>query len=227
MYLDGPRLFILFMVVFYIFYMFFIDKDVFRNFFIATILGIFVYVTYTKSEKSRLVNANQAEFFSNMEKEIQHSEFVFKNIYPLHKPPKNLNYLRKDKRLSKLIYGLRNLRIYDDANYITVIILLEYFLRVHFYVMVGKYDANLYEQLLIDTFTEIVNTLLSMTMNVPDFSTVVIIPGNDIEEYITHNALKIQGILRSHMNVLRKKYGYKKPFPVAFDIRKDHAFSLV
>lgn len=225
MYLDGPRLFILFMIVFYIFYMFFVDRDIFRNFFIATLLFIFAYVTYTKSEKTRRVNENQTEFFKKLETEIQSSQFLFKNIYPLHKSPKSLNYLRKNRRISKFVYGLRKLRIYDDVSYLTMVALLEYFLRVHFYVMIGKYDPYLYEQLLRDTSTEIINTLLSITLNVPDVSTVIDIPGDDIEAFISHNVLLLRSILNKHMNILRKKYRYKKPFPEASDIRKERTFS--
>lgn len=233
MQLDGSNMFILFAIVFFTFYMFFVDKDVYRNFFIAILLAIFVYRTYMSATTLKKEKDTIDIFCAQLELEIKDLEFVFKNIYPLHKAPKDLKYLRKDEQISTIIYNLRSLLIYDKYSYLNVVVLLEYFLKIHFNVLLGKYDPSLYEQILKDTCAEVVNTLTAMTINIPTISTVVEVPktfgvpNDHFEAYIAKNVLLLHAILKDNLKILRRKYGYKQAVPEDFDDRKEQAFSLI
>lgn len=226
MYLDSSRVFLLFTTAFYLFHVFFVDRDVSRNFFVTVIVAIFIYLTYEKKQKAGKVEEGRRTFFTTLEKDIAGTSYIFHKIYPLHKPSKSLQYIKKDPMISNVVYTLRKLRIYDDASFLMIVILLEYFLKVHFNVMTGHYDPGLFAQILNDTASEITSTLMAITLNVPRVSTVVEIPGGDFEEHVSKQALHLKSILNIYIKALRNKHQWKVDHADPYDVTKDPSFYL-
>lgn len=225
MYIDPPRMFMLFILVFYLFYVFFVDRNIFRNFFVATILFSYLYLQIQKSNKKQQDTSKKDTFIKELEETIKGNVFVYPKIFQVHKPPTSLKYTKKTS-LADLLYNLRKIRIYDDVSFINIVVLTEYFLKIHFNVMLGKYDARLYRQVLYDIYEEICNIISATTINLPNTSTVTSVPTNDMHEYHIQEMMKYKATLRSYMKAIEKKFQYEKPYPSGIDPLDDDQFQI-
>jgi hypothetical protein len=192
---------------------FFVDRDVYRNFFIAVVIAAFIYMQTQKSEKTKKATQDSEALFVLIEADMKDHAFIFPKIYSLHKPPKKLQYLRKDSKIANIIYDLRKLRVYDNVSYVSMVVLIEYFLKLHFNIILGKYNADIYDQMIVDVRTEILNTMHAMLFNLPKKSTVISVPGDDVEEFLYDKILEMSSVTDTYVKILRNKF-------------KDRAFKL-
>lgn len=190
----------------------FVLKDVAHRFFFlcAAAAAAYAYIkAYRTREKKR---NNQESFMSATEKELSDDHEVPENkIFYIHKSPRSLRYLRRHKELQQAVFDLKFLQIYDRALFNKIVTFIEYFLKLHFKVMIGKYEFSMYYSVLRDTRSEILNSMKSAHLNIPDVSTILYIA--DIDEYLERRIRLVQAVTYKLMKLLCHKHGagYKPP----------------
>lgn len=201
------NLFFVFVIVFMLYYITIIKFK--KKIFFFTLIILFVLYTFyqQKIEKEKKKKKNITTFISNVEDNLIHdSEIPEDKVFYLHKVPKKLRFLKQFPDFQKLLYDLRSLKKYDRALYDKIVCFIEFFLKVHFKVMIGKYEYKLYYPILRDIRNELLNTTKTIVFNVPN---------DDSSLEKTFESLK--DITYRYMKILYHKYPvthftYKAPF---------------
>jgi hypothetical protein len=222
------HIFLIFVIGFFIYYNLFINRDSQGNFFIISIL-IILYILYlqkiTINEKN---NNNITKHINDLEKELNHDYEIPENkIYFIHKTPRNIRYIKKTQDIQQVIYDIKFLKTFDSALYEKIISYLEYFLKVHYKIMLGKYDFELYFSVLKDIRNEILNSMKTIYFNIPTISTTIYI--KNLDTYIEQRIIKIQSITLKYIKIAFHKYNknnltYQAPFE--YDKLKDSHYNL-
>lgn len=210
------HIFIIFIILFFIYYNLFVTRDLKAIFFILAILTILYFLYVKQKTESDNKSLDIISYMDNIEKKIGHDYEVSENeIFPIHKTPRNIKYLKRTEDLRQIIYDIKFLEIYDKALYEKIISYIEYFLKIHYKVMLGIYNFNLYFPILKDIRNEILNSMKTIYFNIPNISTILYIKNIDL--YVEKRITTMQSITYKYMKVLYHKYNksnlsYQAPF---------------
>lgn len=209
------NVFIVFVILFYFYYIFFIVKKSDQIFF-ALIISYVVFYFYNENRKKiQDQNANIKTYLDKIEKILLESREIPQQVYFIHKTPRKLIYIRKNKTICEVIYDLKWVEIYDKYSLYLTVAYLEYFLKIHYNMMWGRYEYRIYFDILQDIRNIILNTLKSINFNVPKISRVLSI--NDLNTYIEKRIIIIQSITGKYLKIIYHKYQdththYKPPY---------------
>lgn len=224
MQIDNKNIFLIafaFLMVFI-----YIIQDFNQRLFAIIILILFGYLYYLKSLKStNIKNISRNDFIDKIEKELSVGlEIPENSIFFIHKTPKNLKYIKKTDELLQVLYDIKFLSIYNSELFYKLISYIEYFLKIHYKMMLGKYEFKIYYQILRDIRIEILNIMKSSYLSLPNISTILSMP--DINNYMEKRIRKVQAVTYSYLKIICHKYN--KPFkpPAEFDIAKDNHYAL-
>lgn len=206
--LSNQQIIIYFVSVFIVLYLYsFIQYDNVSNFFILSIFLIGLLINnHNKSDNIRKQNELQ-EYINDIEKTVvSHStpEMMLETVYKVHKPLKSLRFIKNNNEATQLVYYLRFLMIYDREGYLDFIIYLEYFLKLHFNIMIGKYDVETNFIILKDIRYELLNALQTTTYNIPNISKVF--DGKNLDERVRTAIIKLQALTYRYVKIIYKKY---------------------
>jgi hypothetical protein len=146
------------------------------------------------------------------------------NIFYVHKTPRNLKFIKRHNEFMHVIYDLRFLNIYDQALYNKLISYIEYFLKIHYKIMIGKYEVDLYLGMLKDIRSEILNIMKTIYFNIPNVSTILYI--DDLDNYVETRIQKVQAITYKLLKVIGRKYQKNVKPPFDCDMNKDNHYAL-
>jgi hypothetical protein len=156
-------------------------------------------------------------------------EIPEKKTFSIHKSPKNLKYLMKKDEFINILYDLKFLKLYDKELYYKLISYINYFLKIHYLVMLTKYDFHLNFPVLQDLRNEILNIMKSIHYNTPDVSTILDIP--NLDTYINLRTKRMQALTYKYLKIVYHKFvksrtymNYKPPF--SFDSAKEKNYEL-
>lgn len=202
------NIFAVFLIGFILYYNLFINRDINGIFFMIVIL-IVLYILYlNKTTVDRKNNNNVNKHIDNLEKKIGNDyEIPDNKIYFIHKTPRNIKYIKRTEDIKEIVYDLQFLQIYDEFLYEKIVSYLEYFLKIHYKVMLGKYDFKLNFQVLKDIRNEILNLMKTIYFNIPNISTILDI--KNLDNYIEKRIIKIQSITMKYLKIVYNKYKYK------------------
>jgi hypothetical protein len=222
------NMFLIFLIGFILYYNIFINKDIKGIFFIIVTL-IIAYIFYTKKIiMNEEKNNNLDKHINNLEKTIGNDfEILDNKIYYIHKTPRNLKYIKRTEDIKQIIYDLKFLKIYDNALYEKITSYLEYFLKLHYKIMLGKYDYELNFQILKDIRNEILNSMKTIYFNIPNISKILDI--KNIDNYIEQRIIKIQSITGKYLNIVYHKYGkyhLALEAPYEYDKSRDKNYNI-
>jgi hypothetical protein len=207
------------------------SKDT-SSFFIITFVVIGFMIKTMSNADIKKTNDDITKYMRDLEVEVVNHctpMMVLEAVYKIHKPLKSLRFVRNNEDASNIIYSLRFLKLYDKEMYLDFIIYFEYFLKIHFNVMIGKYDITTNYAILQDIRQELLNTLQSYHFNIPNYSTTF--DNGDLDEKIRIAILKMQALTYKYKKIIHKKYR-KKLLHVnykgeeAFDKLKDNHFHI-
>lgn len=225
---------LIFTLLFGLFYLFFYNShNPSQNFFIIVFLIIIYYLYSLNQEDIKTQKSEVSSYIINIEKLIKEhdtSEMMLKNVYKIHKPLKDIRFIKSNKDVQDIIYDLRFLLTYDKEDFIDVIIMIEYFLKIHFNIMIDKYDIETHFVILKDIRKEVLNALYSTYFNIPMISTTF--DDNDLHKTLKRVILKLQAITYKFIKIVAKKYRDKLGHQtykgvLAFDEKKDHTYDMV
>lgn len=188
-----------FIVTYHVFYI----KDVFKVFLLVVLVGIGAYTQWYKMKADKVDEADTKVFFDKLEKSID-VELVLHNLYSIHTFNGKLKYVRRHKRIVKFIQDIKVIEIYDVPTFQRVIVLMENFLKIHFYIMIEKYQPSLNIPVLHDIHLEILNVLSQCIFIMPKVSKVLDIP--DIDTYMERRIKDIDAILQNFEQMVTNKF---------------------
>lgn len=197
----------IFFIALTIFYFIFIDGDKFRIFFVIVIITIYIYMNSDYYVEEKKIQNKSSDIWRNIDNMIKDYTFVDNNIFSIHKAPKSIKFIKTNKDISNIIEQLEFLKIYQKDTYLKIIIYLEYFLKLHYNVMIDKYDPCLYYPIMKDIRKEILNLMNSLYFSLPIKSNILDI--KNIDEYINKYIIEIQAITTNYMSILKNKYKNK------------------
>jgi Ca2+/Na+ antiporter len=222
--------FLYFLLFFYIFYLLFIQKDTNITFFVMLFL-IICGIIYWKSLNRLSKKGNDVtKLLLEIQKDLSvEYEIPDKKTFIIHKTPTNIKYLLKKDDFVKIIYDLKFLKIYEKELYYKLISYLNYFLKIHYNVMLEKYDFNLYFQIMKDLRNEILNIMKSIHFSTPNVSTILDIPNVDV--FILARTKLMQALTYKYMKIIYHKFTKNKTFsnyhgPFEYDYAKENHYEL-
>lgn len=181
--------------------------------FLFVLFAVIAYAYYSRVMQSAIKKNTVQSFLDSVEKDLSGDlEIPLNNVFYVHKTPRSLKYLRRHRELCEVAYDLKFVRIYDRASFDKMISYIEYFLKVHYKIMLGYYEFRLFESTLRDIRIEILNTMKTFYFNLPTVSTIVNI--SDIDDYVEKRIRRVQAILYKFLKIAHRKYyssEYKPP----------------
>lgn len=227
---------IVFLVAFMTYYMFITNTEnavTALQFFFYVALSVTLYMLFKrKQDKEVEKTTNLSAYIDKLEDMVRKSasfEMLIATVYKVHKPLTSLNFIRNNDEAKQLLYDLRFLLIYDNENLLDFTVYLEYFLKTHFNMMIGKYDVHTFIDILRDIRAEMLNLLHTCHFNIPNLSTVY--DSTDLDENLkmgikrtlalTYKMIKI--VFRKYSKDLtHDSYGYTVPY----DKGQSHLYNM-
>lgn len=199
---------LVFIGVFLAYYLLFYNtSNTSQNLFIAIFTFIIFTLVAMSKEEHKTQNNDIDSFIHKIEEMVtQHDtqNMIVNNVYKIYKPLKDLRFIKTLREMQQSLYNLRFLLIYDKEDFIDFIVMIEYFLKIHFNVMIEKYDVQTYYAILKDIRKEILNALHSSFFDIPQYSTTFDSP--DLIKEMQLELKRIQAITHRYLKVLSNKY---------------------
>lgn len=146
-------------------------------------------------------------YIEELEKDVQNHrtpEMVLEHVYVIHKPLKDLYHIKKNNVFKDVMYKLRFLQIYEKQQYFDIVVMAEYFLKIHFNMMIGKYDYQTYFVIMQDIRQEMINSLYSCYFNIPKYSKTF--DSQNLERDLKWCIHQLQSITFKLTKIIRNKY---------------------
>lgn len=204
--LDNTSKILIFTSSFALYYMFTTSGFAIDNFFVVALIAIIALFRHQQVEIQQQQSATIDNFISEMEKLVQNHptpEMIVESSYKVHKPLKDLHNVKKNQEVKEAIFRLKFLKIYDNEQYIDIVVLLEYFFRIHFNVMIRKHDYSTNKPILMDIKNEIINGLYACFYNIPNVSKTVDV---DVEKELKFNIMKLQAVMTRYLRIAKHKF---------------------
>jgi hypothetical protein len=214
-------------LVFFIYLVFVQNGASIQTFVILLLVFILFSYKNTLTKQQQVSVKNVEQYILDLEKQvIQHRtpEMVLEHIYVIHKPLKDLYYIRKNVVIKNMIYKLKFLQIYEQQQYLDIVVMIEYFLKIHFNVMIEKYDHQTYYAILGDIRDEVLNSLYACYYNVPRYSKTYDSP--NLEGELKQAIYIFQSITFKLLKVLRNKYQLPTQ-PQIYDTMKNNNYHIM
>lgn len=190
-------------------YGFFCKKNI-KGILVFLLLTIYLYlIDYKyvfnfsmKSKTDTLKNIENSELFTNI---IGYTNnLVLSDLYKINQIPKNFVYIKNEKTLLSIIYELKYLVNFDKDAYYKIIVLLEYFYKYYYNMIIDVYDVEDYFPIIKSIRIEILNLLYSFVYTVPQS-----LPNHfkidDVDNHIKKRIKIIQGITRKKLQTIANK----------------------
>jgi len=178
-----------------------------QNLFIVMFIFIVYTLTVMNKEEDKTQKNDIDVFINDMQELVtKHDtqEMIVNTVYKIHKPLKDLRYIKSSKEMQESLYSMRFLLTYDKEDFIDLVVLIEYFFKIHFNVMIGKYDVHTYYAILKDLRKEILNAMHSSFFDIPQYSTTFDSP--DLIKQLQTATKRVQAITYRYLKVLSHKY---------------------
>ena len=145
-------------------------------------------------------------------KDISHhknEKFYMDNpkLYKIYKKPTDFYFLKNNKFLENIIYDLRFIEKYDKGDFFKMMILMDAFLKMYYYIIDDKYDYH-YIDILVDTRLELLNVINNFMVDAPMFSKN---KKTRLDKHINYNLLKVQSYTFKKLKNINKKYPQFNP----------------
>jgi hypothetical protein len=132
------------------------------------IIIIIGYYYFTRiNEYNTDVKTNFNNKILKLNNDIKDKEHIIDDNYIINNFPIELKYLNNDKILIELILRIRFIKIFDDAKYTKLILLLEKFMKVYIFMLADRYDISDYFLTFLELRKSIIKELYSIYIIIP------------------------------------------------------------
>jgi hypothetical protein len=176
-------------------------KDIRQQFLVVSFTVVILVGYYTHSLNIVTTKQDAAADFA-INETIQDTTLINDRVFDVHNKPKRFVYIHLNEDVIKTLNSLAFIKMYDEAAFDRLIIHMEYFLKVYYYILKDKYTCTEHVPILQDIRIDMLNTIGSFYLNVPQFSDSV--DGN-IYERIDSAKHSIQAITYKHLKIVNRK----------------------
>ena len=131
--------------------------------------------------------------------------------YFIRKGPKDkLVYLKRSIDIQDVLYDLgRVLKHYDVVLFAQILTYANYFLKIHYNLMIEKYDPETYMAILIESRRKLLNLMSGrVPLNLPSVSRIVdVTPYEDVDSLVENCIKRTQAYTMSLVQLVVEKYG--------------------
>jgi hypothetical protein len=142
-----------------------------KNVSILVSIIIIIIIGYYYFSKINEYNIDVKTNFNNkilkLNNDLKDKEHIIDDNYIINKFPIELRYLKNDKILIELILKIRFIKIFDDAKYTKLILLLEKFMKVYIFMLADRYDISDYFSTFLELRKSIIKELYSIYIIIP------------------------------------------------------------
>ena len=142
-----------------------------KNVSILVSIIIIIIIGYYYFSKINEYNIDVKTNFNNkilkLNNDLKDKEHIIDDNYIINKFPIELRYLKNDKILIELILKIRFIKIFDDAKYTKLILLLEKFMKVYIFMLADRYDISDYFSTFLELRKSIIKELYSIYIVIP------------------------------------------------------------
>lgn len=142
--------------------------------------------------------------WKKVEEKVKGRHVYNQNIYKVYKGGHKLSYIVKTPTLRHLLEDLSFLMTYHIDVYLDIVIYVEQFLRIHFNVLIGKYDISTHYDIIRDIRQQILYLMSTCVFNLPNTSTIYDIQPN-VDEFMVSKTRDMNAILSKYVTVLKHK----------------------
>ena len=127
-------------------------------------------------------------------KDISHhknDKFFMDNpkLYKIYKKPTDFYFLKNNKFMEEIIYDLRFIEKYDRGDFFKMMILMDAFLKIYYYIIDDRYDYHYIDILVNHVRLELLNVINNFMVDAPMFSKNKKVR---LDKHINDNLLKVQ-----------------------------------
>lgn len=219
--LDNTDVFIIFVVGFVSFYLISVRGDRYLVFFGGALIAVVAYYYYSrlrnneaKPSPQQIVDIMETKFSQGASRDF---EVPNDKVYFIHKRPRNLKNIKRTADIRQVLLDLKALEVYDQGLYDRILTYTEYFLNVHYKIMLGKYDFDSYFPILKDIRKELLNLLKSFCHNAPRVSKIRDI--DNIDVFLERQTALMQAKTYKYIKIAHHKFAkaqshtaYEAPF---------------
>jgi hypothetical protein len=159
---------------------------------------------YKKKTRAKNVDKKNEEIWKYYQQLTSKRHVSFSRVYAVDKGPKTIKYIFLNPRVKSIMEQLYFMRHYQEDLLANIIIYVETFFRLHYNVIIGKYDACRYIPIIKDIQIEILELFGHITFNVPKHSSIIDIP--DIDKHIHKKQKELHAITTRYITVLKHKF---------------------
>ncbi len=193
------------------------------------LLFMFILFSYKRnnSKEQRQLNNSLEVYIQDLERQVvrhRTPEMMLEHVYIIHKPLKDIYHIKKNNVFKEVVFRLKFLQIYDQQHYFDIVVMMEYFLKIHFNTMIGKYDHQTNYKILEDIREEIINTLYSCYFNIPRYSRTFDSPNLDND--LKYSIRMFQSITYKLLKIVRNKYKLMTE-PKTYDVGKNERYHFM
>lgn len=172
-------------------------------FLITSFISIYIFETYIKSKDIDTKKKTSSSIWKQYEDACKDKLLVNDDIFPVYKGPKTLKYLKRVVGIREICEELHFLIFYEFDMLLDVLIYLDYFFKIHYKTMLGKYDSCTYIPILLDLQKVIINNLATFVFKIPNRSKIV---DKDLDKLMSSKISQIQSITSRYLNIITNKY---------------------
>jgi hypothetical protein len=232
--LDNQTKIAYFLIVFVLYYLFAHNSaNIGQNIFIILFI-IIVYIIVSINKENKKIQNNDIEIYiHNLEKLVKEhdtQEMIVRNVYKIHKPLIDIRHIKKNNDMKTILYDLKFLQIYDKEDFIDIVIMIEYFFKIHFNIMIGKYDVKTFVSILHDIRNEMLNLLYASSFNIPVKSQIY--DNDNLNNTLDIGIKRLQSLTYKYIKVIYNKYKNILKHDTyrveqAFDSHKDAQYYMI
>ena len=139
--------------------------------------------------------------YNNMVKD----KLVFsKNTVNIYKGTGSLKYILMHDDVKGIMEDLEFILKFQPDIIADILVLLEYFFKIHYNVMIEKYEPCSYVPILRDLEKEIINIFSTFVYNLPDVSTTIDI--DNIDDFMSLKLRDLQSLIHRYITILKNKF---------------------
>lgn len=203
--LVEQNILLVFIFGFFIFYIAYIKQDFTKLFFIVCIMIVGFLILYEQGKKKNKTSGSIQSFITNTETDLKYFQINYHKVFQVHKAPAKLKFIRKNANLSQLLFELRFMKLYDYGSFLTLIIYLEYFLKYHYEILIGKKSYDHFVSVMKDLRREILNISKAFIFSIPPRSS-TLKHIKDLDEFMYKWHDSLVSLTNKYMVVLHNKY---------------------
>ena len=132
---------------------------------IIIIIGYYYFIKINEHNVNIKNNFNNK--ISKLNEDIKDKEHIIDDNYIINKFPIELSYLTSDKILIDLILKIRFIKIFDNARYTKLLLLLEKFMKIYIFMLADRYNISDYFSTFLQLRQSIIKELYSIYVVIP------------------------------------------------------------